>query len=149
MALDTVLVGVADTDEARADALISAATDIATPADASVVLFHAFTEEDFESSVSRLDFESASDADPDQVARRLGSVRRISSELGDAGLEVDVRGAVGDPGEEIVDAAERADADLIFVGGRGRSPTGKAVFGSTAQDVMIDSTVPVVYVRGE
>jgi nucleotide-binding universal stress UspA family protein len=37
--------------------------------------------------------------------------------------------------------------DLLVVGGRGRSPTGKAVFGSTVETVLRRAPCPVTYVR--
>ena len=57
---------------------------------------------------------------------------------------VTARGRVGDPATEIVDEAERTDARFVVVGGRQRTPVGKAVFGSVSQSVILDSTRPVV-----
>ncbi|PSP66736.1 universal stress protein, partial [Halobacteriales archaeon QH_6_68_27] len=48
-----------------------------------------------------------------------------------------------------VGLAAETDADLVVVGGRKRSPAGKAVFGSTAQEVMLESPCPVTFVRNE
>ena len=49
----------------------------------------------------------------------------------------------------IVDLATDIDADLVVIGGRQRSPTGKALFGSVTQSVVLDSPVPVVVVGVE
>lgn len=57
---------------------------------------------------------------------------------------VTARGRVGDPASEIVDEAERTDARFVVVGGRQRTPVGKAVFGSVSQSVILDSARPVV-----
>ncbi|MFA9418386.1 universal stress protein [Natrinema sp. HArc-T2] len=53
---------------------------------------------------------------------------------------------VGDPAAEIVAYAETHDARYIVIGGRQRSPTGKALFGSVTQKAIFDSPVPVVTV---
>ena len=60
--------------------------------------------------------------------------------------EPDVSVRVGDPGTELVSAAEERDARYLVVGGRQRSPTGKALFGSVAQKVILQSPMPVLSV---
>ncbi|NHN48072.1 universal stress protein [Halostella sp. JP-L12] len=53
-------------------------------------------------------------------------------------------GFIGDPADEIVKYADKQNARYIVVGGRKRSPIGKAVFGSVAQSVLLNSECPVV-----
>lgn len=79
--------------------------------------------------------------------RRLSPVRTLGDELSAAGIEVQYRGRIGEHGPAIVELAEGVDADLLFVGGRKRSPTEKAVFGSTAQEIMLNSPCPVTFIR--
>ena len=43
-----------------------------------------------------------------------------------------------DQAEAIVDVADRTGCDHVFVSGRRRSPTGKAVFGDRTQQVILD-----------
>lgn len=80
-----------------------------------------------------------------QVGERLVSNASTDSTLSD--LTVSVR--VGDPADEIVTYAEQEDARYVVIGGRQRSPTGKALFGSVTQKVIFDSPVPVVNVALE
>lgn len=63
--------------------------------------------------------------------------------LGGKGLVRSV-GRVGSPTEEVVDLAEELDARYIVIGGRKRSPVGKAVFGSVTQSVLLTADRPVV-----
>ncbi|MFB6140994.1 MAG: universal stress protein [Halosimplex sp.] len=149
MALDTVLVAVGPGDEERTEPIVTAVSDVAGPADAQVVLAHVFSRERFGDVVDRLDFEPGADPDPDAVAARHTTVQAFRDRLTDAGLDVTVRGSIGRAGDRIVELAEETDAGLVFVGGRKRRPSGKAVFGSTAQEVLLGAPCPVTFVRSE
>jgi len=77
------------------------------------------------------------------------SVVEVAQALEDAGIDVTVRREHGDPVDEIVRIAREIDADTIAIAGRNRSPTGKALFGSVAQSVILDSDRPVTVLRQE
>ena len=149
MALDTLLLAVGPNDANRIEELAATVTDIAGPAGADVVIAHVFTDEEYETVVDRLEFDAVAEADPDDVADRHTTVRDLRDLLHDAGIDTSVRGAVGDHGDQIVALAKDTAADLVVVGGRKRSPTGKAVFGSVAQEVMLNAPCPVTFVRGD
>jgi nucleotide-binding universal stress UspA family protein len=55
-------------------------------------------------------------------------------------------GLVGGAVDELLDYAAEHDARYVVVGPRRRSPTGKVLFGSTAQSLLLESDVPVVAV---
>lgn len=57
-------------------------------------------------------------------------------------------GLVGDPSSELVRFAADNDASYIVMGGRKRSPTGKAVFGSVSQSVILNADTAVVSITG-
>ena len=149
MALQTILLAVGPGDADRTEELAQAVVDVASPTGAQVVLAHVFTDEEFDGVVSQLDYDPAGDIDTDEVASRHATVRELTNAFDEAGVEYTVRGRVGDHGESIVDLANEVNADRVVVGGRKRSPTGKAVFGSTAQEVMLSAPCPVTFVRGD
>lgn len=53
-------------------------------------------------------------------------------------------GLMGDPAPEIVEYADEQDARYIVTSGRKRSPTGKAIFGSTSQEILLNADCAVV-----
>ncbi|PCR91670.1 universal stress protein [Natrinema ejinorense] len=77
-------------------------------------------------------------------ASRIGSVRRAQEALEEAGVDVTILEDSGDTEEDILEEAEAFDVDSIVLGGRKRSPVGKAIFGSTTQGIILNSDRPVV-----
>jgi len=147
MALDRVLLAVGPGDAGSADQLAAAVADIAAPAAATVTLLHTFDPDEFDDIVENLEYHAGEDVDADTVAGRHATIRNIRDHLDAAGVATTVSGAVGEPGPAVVAAATDVDADVVAVGGRGRSPAGKALFGSTANHVLRNAPCPVLYVR--
>lgn len=50
-------------------------------------------------------------------------------------------------GDEIVEVAREVDAELIVIGIRRRSPVGKLILGSNAQDILLNADCPVLAVK--
>lgn len=74
----------------------------------------------------------------ERAGRKSAAVHDIDT------IETAIR--VGDPAEELAAYAEEVDARYLVVGGRKRSPTGKALFGSVTQQVMFEAAMPVLNV---
>lgn len=144
MATDTILVTIRDVGNHQA--LLEAVLDVAEPTDATVVLAKAYGEEEYEQRVDELDFEGQPKTD--QVAQRNETVRDAETVLREAAIEYEVHGVVGEEGDALVELAKTIDADLMYIQGKGRTPTGKALFGSTAQTILLNAPCPVTYVRG-
>ncbi len=150
MRLDRILLAITPKDSGRLETLAAAVLEVAQPTGATVIIGHVYTEEEFGQAVSNLEFEGPPMAvDPDVVAGATESVSELQSLFKAAGVETTVRGIVGDHGPSIADFATEVEADRVVIGGRKRSPTGKAVFGSTAQEVLLAAPVPVTFVRGD
>ncbi|ESP87723.1 universal stress protein [Candidatus Halobonum tyrrellensis] len=145
MAIETIMLTVGRSNESRVDKLTQSAVELAETTGARVVIGHAFeTQDDADAVRDRLDM---TEGDATDVANRMETVRRASKALRAAGVDFEVQAVVGDPGEVIADLAEEVGADRILVGGRKRSPAGKAVFGSTAQRILLSAPCPVTFVR--
>ena len=81
-------------------------------------------------------------------ATQVTSVRRALDALETDGIEASVVGESGDPTDAILRVADEHGVDAIYIGGRKRSPAGKALFGSVAQSVILNAERPVL-VTGE
>lgn len=77
-------------------------------------------------------------------ATQVGSVRRAEEVLENEGVEVQIAERSGEPAVSILKFAQNEEADCICVGGRSRSPAGKAIFGSVSQSVILQSDRPVL-----
>ena len=143
-----MLLAVGPDDAERAQRLAEETIDVAGPTGATVVLAHVYTTEEYREATDNLNMR-ASDVTPNEVAKRHSTIRDLVQEMEAADVEYQIRGEVGEHGGRIVDLAEGVDADRVVVGGRKRSPAGKAVFGSTAQEVMLSAPCPVTFVRGD
>lgn len=58
-------------------------------------------------------------------------------------------GRIGDPAAEIVSYLDEVDARYVIVSPQQRSQTGKLLFGSVAQSVLLNASCPVVSLRAE
>ena len=75
----------------------------------------------------------------------------IAAELAEAGIAHEVlQPTDGKPAAEaILAAAVTHSADLIIIGLRRRTPVGKLVTGSTAQQILLDAPCPVLTVKAQ
>jgi nucleotide-binding universal stress UspA family protein len=53
------------------------------------------------------------------------------------------------PAEDLLQAAKEENADLIVIGLRRRTPVGKLLLGSNAQDILLKSDCPVLAVKAD
>lgn len=124
----------ADEDRALTQAKYVASLPAASEAVEAIVLFVFHGEgRDLPAELERFD-----------SATRIGSVRAVRKHLQDHGITVSVVDDSGDTARDILREAEQHGVDAIVLGGRKRSPVGKAIFGSVTQSVILDTDRPVV-----
>lgn len=126
-------------EQARSQAAAVAALPAASESLRATVL-HVFPEVQGDEG-RNIDVGSYTDV-PDPVEAAVGA-------LGERDIETTARVETGDPAAEIRRVADDIDADRIVVGGRKRSPVGKAVFGSVPQSVILGAERPVTTVGVE
>ncbi|KOX96024.1 MULTISPECIES: universal stress protein [Halorubrum] len=146
MSMNTVLLAVGSKDESRLEELAETAASVVDP-DGRVVLLHVFDRERYDTIETQLNIDEDSEVTPDDVSERSRIVSDVAERLERAGVDYEIRGALGETAESILDKSESLDADLVVVGGRSRSATGKALFGSTAQRVLLEADCPVTFVK--
>lgn len=120
-----ILLGI-DTNEERATAQAETVADLFDADDVRVHLLHDFVENPEGASVIQ-----------------VGAVKRATEILEDHGFEIEYHEGSGDPADAIIDTAHRLDVNAICVAGQKRSPTGKLLFGSVSQQVILGTELPV------
>lgn len=85
------------------------------------------------------------------VDERYASPSRIDelrAELAEVDVEAEVRQAMGaDVADQVLAAADEADAEMVVIGVRHRTAVGKLLMGSVAQRIILEATCPVLSVK--
>ncbi|WP_339102671.1 universal stress protein [Haloterrigena salinisoli] len=124
-----ILVGL-DTDENRARAQASTIESLPGSSDEiTAVLAHVFQENPEGLSV-----------------QQLAGVRHAATVFDESGVDYEYYETSGDPASELIAAADEMEVDMICLAGRKRTPTGKVLFGSVTQSVILGTDRPVVTV---
>ncbi|SEW30764.1 universal stress protein [Natrinema salifodinae] len=131
----------------RAPGIVAHAAELGEAIDEPVEVVHVLTRNEFV-SLERTNVNETGETIP------TGDVVQIAADIAAEAIEradIDATpvGLMGDPANEIVNYADDDQASYVVVAGRKRSPVGKALFGSVAQSVLLNSPVPVVSVRVE
>ena len=147
MGLETILLAGRPGDEGQGAKLAQTFIDIAKSTSARLIVAQVFTKEEYDHTTTSLGINDETEDASERIANQHRTFRTIVDRLDSEGLDYELSTAIGPHAETIVDLA--AEADLVIVGGKKRSPTGKAIFGSTTQEVLLSAPCPVVYVRRE
>lgn len=132
------MIVVAAVDESEsASSIVAEANYLATELGMELHVLHVKQYKDIKSNPDEIGDEQSVKEQTRSIAKRIGS--KHADEFTAVGL-------IGTPKEEIVSYAEEHDVKYIVTSGRKRSPTGKAMFGSTSQYVILHAGCSVVNV---
>lgn len=147
--LETILLTVGGRDETNIDALLRPIWETAFPEYSTVIITHIFDTSSYKEAVERIANTDYGNITPDELVSQMAVTQEIASRLEENAIDYESRATTGTNGEGIVEIAKNVNADRIIVGGRQRSPTGKAIFGSTAQEVMLNAPCPITFIRNQ
>ncbi len=127
--------------------LVRLAGELAAGVGAEVYLLHVTTEEEFAERRDALNDMTQLDltygvSEAGEGARQFA--QHVGNEVfSDMDVEFRAVGRLGDVESETLAVAEEIGCDHLFVAGRKRSPTGKAIFGDRAQSLILNFEGPV------
>ncbi|EMY34465.1 UspA domain-containing protein [Arthrobacter crystallopoietes BAB-32] len=77
------------------------------------------------------------------------AAKELESRLAASGVEYTLVQPMGghEAADDVLDAAEQHRAELIVIGLRRRTPVGKLIMGSTAQQILLQANCPVLAVK--
>jgi len=145
--LETVLLAISDEDDDVLPTLAETALQTAEPASATVVSVHVFTQDQFSDLAAELDFPGATAEDIDEIVGRHEAVQYLEDVFVEHGVDYETSGVVGDVTDTLLATVDSVDADRLIIAGTTKTPVGKAIFGSTAQNVLLNAPCPVTYVK--
>lgn len=125
--------------------VIREAGKLAEGVNASLVVFFPMSADEYEDDVSILStIESVEGASYDKNPKRLAqsaAKQYADKHLSDLDVKYEAKGVLvedDNQAEVIVETAHDDNCDYVFVLGKRRSPTGKALFGDVAQSVVLN-----------
>lgn len=147
----TILAAIDENERSKQVATVG--YDLATAYDDRLVALHVIPEEDYQEHREALrELPEFSDF---SFSQEIDSAERFAREFVRESVEgvdmerVEPRGRVGDVSEEILSEVESTDPRFLVISGRRRSPAGKALFGNTAQRILLNADCPVVSKLGD
>lgn len=128
-------------------AVAEEASELADAYDVPLHLFHVVSKTRYDDFVG----DSTGKNDPvDEHALDDLAAEAVETATEGLSVEYDVEARLGtEIAAEILDYGQEVDARYLVVGGRKRSPVGKALVGSVSQSVILKATRPTVVVKYE
>ncbi|MBM6401318.1 universal stress protein [Phycicoccus sonneratiae] len=120
--------------------VMEAAVDEAARRDTTLVVINVVTTKD-------LDTEEALRSGIGGLVEQAAAARGVDGVGWEVVIATSEDATIDDTATAILDAAEAAGAQMLVIGARRRSRVGKAFLGSVTQELLLDSSVPVLVVK--
>lgn len=138
----TILVVV--TDEGPDDRLLSAAKRHVTGTDDHVLLYRIIDEHEYQHDVERSAMSGHRTEDRDDLqAAETARLEDLGSDAFGEAVSWDALVEFGTVPDDVLRVADERGCEHVFVTGRKRSPSGKALFGDDAQRIILNFDGPV------
>lgn len=139
--MERILVLVTETD--GIEGFVAEAGRIAAGLGVGMVLLAVRSEADYERDRRAMDEVLEIESSSYDVGQAIDAAEQLAARIGrealaDVDVDYETAGAVGDTPEKVIEIAEARGCDHAFVMGRRRSPSGKAIFGDTAQQIILN-----------
>lgn len=139
--MDKVL-AVVRRDSAATPELIREAGELAEGVGAGLLLLHVMPEDEYDERMrSRRETGSGGGTfSMDEAEREATHIAKEAgrSTLKDLDVDYEAIGIVGRLEQDVIEVAERENCDHVFISGRRRSPSGKAIFGDVTQRILLN-----------
>lgn len=137
-----VIVAAVDSSE-KASKVVTQANELAEKYGDSVHIVHVMRKSEvIESKETDIGAEERTDMDAMRTAASEVGVNMLDRRP--TTVETEVRGLIGNPADEIVQYVDEQNARYVIVSPKRRSQTGKILFGSVAQSILLNVSCPVV-----
>ncbi|MFC6613599.1 universal stress protein [Halopenitus salinus] len=136
-----IVVAAVDRSE-QASEVVTEGEFLATALDVPLHVVHVLSNSKFR-KMEQTSYEETGQPAPMDEVKQFAS-QHAADVATDVADEYTPVGLVGEASQMVTEYAERNDARYVVVGGRKRSPTGKALFGSVAQSILLNADCPVV-----
>lgn len=123
------------------------AGELAAGVGAEVLVMHVTSEDRYQDRLESLEAVDELDVQYNVETAARGAQQFAANVANDVLADIDVEitaiGRLGNVEEKVLTVADDFDCDHLFIAGRQRSPTGKAIFGDLAQSLILNFEGPV------